>query len=43
MREVARLNFEGKLQALAEEPGQARQTMDFDGWKVVVTFGAGGR
>ena len=43
MREVARLNFEGKLQAIAEEPGQARQTMDFGGWKAVVTFGAGGR
>jgi len=43
MREVARLNFEGKLQAVAEEPGQARQTMDFGNWKAVVTFGAGGR
>jgi len=43
MREVARLNFEGKLQAAAEEPGQARQTMDFGNWKAVVTFGAGGR
>ena len=29
MREVARLNFEGTLQAIAEEPGQARQTMAF--------------
>jgi beta-galactosidase GanA len=43
MREVARLNFEGKLQALAEEPGQARQTLDFGSWKAIVTFGAGGR
>jgi beta-galactosidase GanA len=43
MREAARLNFEGKLQAVAEEPGQARQTMDFGNWKAVVTFGAGGR
>ena len=43
MREAARLNFEGKLQAVAEEPGQARQTMDFGDWKAVVTFGAGGR
>jgi beta-galactosidase GanA len=43
MREAARLNFEGKLQAAAEEPGQARQTMDFGKWKAVVTFGAGGR
>jgi hypothetical protein len=43
MREAGRLNFEGKLQAVAEEPGQARQTMDFGDWKAVVTFGAGGR
>jgi beta-galactosidase GanA len=43
MREVARLNFEGKLQAIAEEPGQARQTMDFGSWQAVITFGAGGR
>jgi hypothetical protein len=43
MREVARLNFEGKLQAIAEEPGQARQTLDFGDWRAIVTFGAGGR
>jgi beta-galactosidase GanA len=43
MREAARLNFEGKLQAAAEEQGQARQTLDFGNWKAVVTFGAGGR
>jgi hypothetical protein len=43
MREAARLNFEGKLQAVAEEQGQARQTLDFGNWKAVVTFGAGGR
>jgi beta-galactosidase GanA len=43
MREVARLNFDGKLQAIAEEPGQARQTLDFGSWKAVITFGAGGR
>jgi len=43
MREAARLNFEGKLQALAEEPGHARQTLDFGHWLAVVTFGAGGR
>jgi len=43
MREAALLNFEGKLQALAEEPGQARQMLDFGSWKAVVTFGAGGR
>jgi beta-galactosidase GanA len=43
MRQAARLNFEGKLQAVAEEQGQARQTMDFGNWKAVVTFRAGGR
>jgi beta-galactosidase GanA len=43
MREAARLNYEGKLQAIAEESGQARQTMDFGSWTAVVTFGAGGR
>ena len=43
MREVARLNFEGKLQAAAEEPGQPQQTLDFGNWKAVVMFGAGGR
>jgi beta-galactosidase GanA len=43
MREVARLNYDGALQALAEEPDQARQTMEFGSWKAVVTFGAGGR
>jgi hypothetical protein len=40
MREVARLNFEGTLQAIAEEPGQARQTMAFGSWTAVITFGA---
>lgn len=43
MREVARLNFEGKLQAAAEEEDQARQTLDFGNWKAVITFGATGR
>jgi beta-galactosidase GanA len=43
MREAARLNFEGRLQAVAEEEGRAVQTMDFGNWKAVVRFGAGGR
>lgn len=43
MRVVARLNYEGKLQAVAEELGQARQSLDFGNWKAVVLFGAGGR
>jgi hypothetical protein len=39
MREVARLNFEGKLQAVAEEKDEHVQTMDFAGWKAVVSYG----
>jgi hypothetical protein len=39
MREVARLNFEGKLQAVVERPGELTQTMDFGNWQVVVTYG----
>jgi hypothetical protein len=43
MREVARLNFEGKLQAVAEEQGEATQTMDFGDWKAVVSYGGSPR
>jgi beta-galactosidase GanA len=39
MREVARLNFEGKLQAVAEEKGEAAQTLDFGNWQAVVSYG----
>jgi hypothetical protein len=39
MREVARLNFEGKLQAVAEEKGELKQTLDFGNWQAVVTYG----
>ena len=39
MREVARLNWEGKLQAVAEEPGEVRQSLDFGNWKAVVSYG----
>jgi beta-galactosidase GanA len=39
MREVARLNFEGKLQATAEETGEATQTLDFGNWQAVITYG----
>ena len=38
-REVARLNFEGKLRAVAEEPGAPVQSLEFGGWKVSVSFG----
>jgi hypothetical protein len=46
-REIARLNFEGKLQAVAEplrfqggDHGDPRQTMHFGDWDAVVTYGA---
>jgi len=39
MREVARLNFEGKLRTVVEQPGELTQTMDFGNWQAVVTFG----
>ena len=39
MREVARLNFEGKLQAVAEEKDELTQTLDFGNWQAVVTYG----
>ena len=39
MREVARLNFEGKLQAVAEEKGEFTQTLDFGNWQAVVSYG----
>jgi beta-galactosidase GanA len=38
-REVARLSFEGKVQAVAEEKEETTQTMDFGNWKAVVSYG----
>ncbi len=43
MREVARLNFEGKVQAVEEEAGQPAATLDFGAWRAVISFGASGR
>jgi len=40
MRDVARLNFEGKLQAVAEEEGVPAQTLHFGDWDAVVSYGA---
>lgn len=37
--EVARLNFEGKLQAVAEEKGEVSQTLDFGNWTATVSYG----
>jgi hypothetical protein len=46
-REIARLNFEGKLKAVAEpvhtkggDQGDPRQTMRFGTWKAVVKYGS---
>jgi len=43
MREVAQLNFEGKVKAIEEEAGQASATLDFGAWSAVINFtGSGG-
>jgi hypothetical protein len=43
MRDVARLNFEGKLQATAEVEGEPAQTLHFGNWDALVSYGTGGR
>jgi beta-galactosidase GanA len=43
MRDVARLNFEGKLQAVAEVEGEVTQTLHFGEWDAVVSYGTSGR
>jgi beta-galactosidase GanA len=43
MRDVARFNFEGKLQAVAEEQGKATQILPFGSWNAVVSYGASNR
>jgi len=40
MREIARLNFEGKLQAVAEEKGKLTETLRFGPWNTKVSYGA---
>ena len=39
MREVARLSYQGRLQAAAEEPPDHVKTLDFGRWKAIVTYG----
>ena len=39
-REIARLNFEGKLQAVAELQGKATETLRFGSWDAKVTWGS---
>ena len=41
MRDVARLNFEGKLQAVAEEAGTPTQTLHFGAWNAIISYGGG--
>jgi Domain of unknown function (DUF5597)/Glycosyl hydrolases family 35 len=38
-REVAQLEFDGKLKAAVEEPGQASEEVDFGPWQATVAFG----
>jgi hypothetical protein len=38
-REIAKLNFEGKLKTAMEEGGQAQQELDFGPWQATVAFG----
>jgi beta-galactosidase GanA len=38
-REIAELEFAGKVKTAVEEPGYATQELDFDGWQSTVAFG----
>ena len=38
-REIARLNFEGKLKTAVEQEGQAQTSLDFGKWQATVSFG----
>jgi beta-galactosidase GanA len=38
-REIARLNFEGKLQAVSEDPANHATTMEFGPWTATVAYG----
>lgn len=38
-REIAQLEFDGKLKTAVEEPGQATQEVDFGEWQATVAFG----
>jgi uncharacterized protein DUF5597/glycosyl hydrolase family 35 len=38
-REIAKLNFEGKLKTSMEEVGQAQQELDFGAWQATVSYG----
>ncbi len=38
-REIAQLEFDGKLRTAVQEPGQAVQELDFGAWQATVVFG----
>jgi beta-galactosidase GanA len=38
-REIAKLNFQGKLQAVVEEQGKPSQSLDFGSWTVKISYG----
>ena len=38
-REIAQLEFDGKLKTAVEEPGKAEEELDFGDWKATVAFG----
>jgi hypothetical protein len=38
-REIAQLEFDGKLKTAVEEPGEATQELDFGEWQATVSFG----
>lgn len=40
-REIAKLNFEGKLQGVSQDPEQPTQTMGFGKWTAKVSYGLG--
>jgi hypothetical protein len=42
-RDIARLNFDGKLQTAAEEQGKVTQTLSFGSWDAVVSYGVWAR
>lgn len=42
MREIAKLSFEGKVQAVAEEKETHSRTLDFGDWTAVVSYGTPG-
>jgi len=39
VREIARLNFEGKLKTSLEQTGQAEQELDFGDWQAAIAYG----